>query len=81
MASSSLAMLRKNPTEHPIMAVKNQTEKELPTRRSSVLKPPRVKEEELRKVRSVKSRVRFTAEDDEEVKEEMARDESMLSIG
>lgn len=53
-------------------------------RRPSLLKGnvphPRVEEEQLRKVRSVKSRVRFNDEEDKEG-EGLARDESMISIG
>jgi hypothetical protein len=46
-----------------------------------LLKPPKIENEELRKVKSVKSRVRFTQDDEEEMKEGMVREESMLSIG
>ena len=53
-------------------------------RRSSLLKGnvphPRVEEEQLRKVRSVKSRVRFNDEEDKEG-EGLVRDESVISIG
>ena len=53
-------------------------------RRPSLLKGnvphPRVEDEQLRKVRSVKSRVRFNDEEDKEG-EGLARDESVISIG
>jgi hypothetical protein len=53
-------------------------------RRSSLLKVnlphPRVEEDQLRKVRSVKSRVRFNDEEDKEG-QGLTRDESVISIG
>jgi hypothetical protein len=78
VASFSTAQIRRNNTKQLVLA-KGLPEdgKIVERRRFSVLKP-NLGEQELRKVRSVKSRVRFT---NDEEPHEMVRDESSVSIG